>query len=44
MPMSPETKQVKRHMLLWLDNLDLGAIARFVQYEIILNVSTIGHD
>ena len=29
----PETKQVKRHMLLWLDNLDLGAIARFVQYE-----------
>ena len=29
----PETKQVKRHMLLWLDDLDLGAIARFVQYE-----------
>ncbi|CAK9109931.1 unnamed protein product [Durusdinium trenchii] len=29
----PETKQVRRHMLLWLDNLDLGAIARFVQYE-----------
>ena len=29
----PETKQAKRHMLLWLDDLHLGAIARFVSYE-----------
>ena len=29
----PETKQAKRHMLLWLDDLHLGAIASFVSYE-----------
>ena len=29
----PETKQAKRHMSLWLDELNLGAIARFVSYD-----------
>ena len=29
----PETKQAKRRMLLWLDDLHLGAIANFVSYE-----------
>ena len=29
----PETKQAKRHMSLWLDELSLGAIARFVSYD-----------
>ena len=28
-----ETRQAKRHMSLWLDELSLGAIARFVSYE-----------
>ena len=29
----PETRQAKRHMSLWLDELSLGAIARFVSYD-----------
>ena len=29
----PETKQAKRHMSLWLDELNLDAIARFVSYD-----------
>ena len=29
----PETRQAKRHMSLWLDELSLGAIARIVSYD-----------
>ena len=29
----PETRQAKRHMSLWMDELNLGAIARFVSYD-----------